>query len=198
MTEDQFEAITEWQKQTFGESTAFSKLKHLEEEVKELFKALENHALNGNGVNEVGEEIADCLFLLYGAAYYAGFDYNAITKAIDDKFAKNKARIWGKPDKNGVVRHVPQHNDYKSIVCVKTNKYNEIVYIAVAFKTDKGYRAKFMNTEPKENYAWINLNNRKRVKVQNITDLEEITIEKGEPMSDEMMREVFKEVTYRK
>lgn len=99
MTQQQFEAITAWQQKTFANATATSKLHHLTEELHEVNKAL----IEGDGIHH---EFADCFFLLFGAASAAGMNYNDICKAIDEKFAINQKRNWGKPDENGVIKHV--------------------------------------------------------------------------------------------
>lgn len=100
MKENQFKEITAWQKETFGEATALSKIEHLKQEIEELsidiiFKSSEKHL-----------EFADCFFLLFGAAAADGMTYEDICNAIQEKFEINKARKWGKPDANGVVNHI--------------------------------------------------------------------------------------------
>lgn len=100
MTKQQFEEITAWQKETFGQATAFSKIAHLDEGVRELKFAL---AIN---FEEKRLEFADCFFLLFGAAAADGMSYDDIVNAIQEKFEINKARKWGNPDENGVVKHV--------------------------------------------------------------------------------------------
>lgn len=100
MTKDQFEAISAWQKETFGQATAMSKLFHLKEEMEELAVSITIDAVDKH------LEFADCFFLLFGAAAADGMSYEDICKAIDEKFEINKARRWGKPDQNGVVNHI--------------------------------------------------------------------------------------------
>jgi len=100
MNKELFEAITKWQKETFVESTAFSKTAHLQDEVLELRYDLLNNEPNRR------LEFADCFILLFGAAADDGMTYEDITKAIEEKFEINKARKWGQPDENGVVKHV--------------------------------------------------------------------------------------------
>lgn len=100
MTEKQFIDIDRWQRVTFGQSTALSKMKHLEEEVKELTDDLVSMNPNRR------LEFADCFILLFGAAASDGMTYEEICGAIEEKMDINKKRKWGNPDKNGVVNHI--------------------------------------------------------------------------------------------
>lgn len=100
MEKEQFEAITIWQKETFGQATPLSKLAHLKQEIEELEKDI----CEVNPKRHL--EYADCFFLIFGAASADGFSYEDIISAIDEKFAINKSRKWGKPDANGVVNHI--------------------------------------------------------------------------------------------
>lgn len=100
MTEQQFNEITKWQNETFGEATAYSKVMHLKEEIEELAVDV---AIDGY---EKQLEFADCFILLFGAAASDGMSYEDICKAINKKMAINRARKWGKPDENGVVKHI--------------------------------------------------------------------------------------------
>jgi hypothetical protein len=100
MKKKQFEQIAAWQKETFGQATAISKLNHLKKEVDELIIDI---AIDST---EKRLEFADCFFLLFGAAAADGMTYEDICHAIEEKFEINKARKWGKPDENGVVEHV--------------------------------------------------------------------------------------------
>jgi NTP pyrophosphatase (non-canonical NTP hydrolase) len=100
MNKDQFESITKWQIETFGNATALSKLNHLREEIEEL-----NDALQQNDENR-RLEFADCFILLFGCAASDGYTYEHICRAIDEKMKINKERKWGKANKNGVVNHI--------------------------------------------------------------------------------------------
>lgn len=102
MTIETFYQITHWQEATFPNATALSKVQHLKEEIKELEAELQRN----NFTTELGSEIADCLFLIYGAAFKAGLNYTQIELALQRKLAINKNRKWGKPDADGVVKHV--------------------------------------------------------------------------------------------
>jgi len=100
MRYDQFDAVTEWQRDTFGKATALSKLYHLKEEVEELISDIEN------GRDAKWFEFADCFILLFGAAASDGMSYENCCDCIEDKFDILKSREWGEPDENGVVKHV--------------------------------------------------------------------------------------------
>lgn len=102
MTKGQFEKITAWQKKTFPDATALSKIAHLKKELPELEEAIKNDWPNTAAVME----FADCFFLLFGSAASAGLDYETIIAGIEQKFEINKSRKWGKPDENGVVEHI--------------------------------------------------------------------------------------------
>jgi len=96
----QFETISKWQNETFGQATALSKTAHLKQEVKELRKDLKNDSPAKK------LEFADCFILLFGAAASDGMSYEDICNAIDEKMEINKSRKWGNPDKNGVINHL--------------------------------------------------------------------------------------------
>ena len=100
MTKEMFTAITEWQKETFGQATPLSKLAHLRQELDELRSDL----IQGSPDRRL--EYADCFFLLFGSAAADGMSWEDICYAIDEKFTINKNRNWGKPDENGVVNHI--------------------------------------------------------------------------------------------
>lgn len=102
MNKHQFERITEWQKETFPDSTAQSKIKHLREEVDELIVDVETNNPNRR------LEFADCFILLMGAAASDGMTYWDVLDAINEKHKINLTRKWGKPDVNGVVKHIDQ------------------------------------------------------------------------------------------
>lgn len=44
--------------------------------------------------------------LLFGAAASFGMTYKDICAAVDEKMAINRVRKWGKPDADGVVKHI--------------------------------------------------------------------------------------------
>ena len=100
MKKSQFTSITKWQKETFGEATAISKIIHLRKEIKELLADLKKK----NPKRRL--EFADCLILLFGSAKEDGMSYEDICDALDEKMKINRKRKWGKPDKDGVVLHI--------------------------------------------------------------------------------------------
>jgi NTP pyrophosphatase (non-canonical NTP hydrolase) len=102
MTEQQFLEVTQWQRETFPNATSLSKLHHLNEEIKELFDAISL----AHGYDATRLEFADCFLLLFGAAKAYGMSYDDIVKCIDDKMEICRKRKWGKPDENGVVKHI--------------------------------------------------------------------------------------------
>ncbi len=100
MTQEQFEKIIKWQRETFIHAHPLSKIAHLAKELQELVGAIKS------GDMDRDLEYADCFFLLFGAASADGMTYSMICDAIDRKFEINKARQWGKPDEDGVVEHI--------------------------------------------------------------------------------------------
>jgi NTP pyrophosphatase (non-canonical NTP hydrolase) len=102
MNEQQFLEVTQWQKETFPEATPLSKLHHLKEEIDELTHAV----FFEYSVDATRLEFADCFLLLFGAAKAYGMSYADIEKCVNDKLAICRKRKWGKPDKNGVVKHI--------------------------------------------------------------------------------------------
>lgn len=118
MTKELFKEIHEWQTKTFPAATSLSKTKHLEQEVVELRCALLGAIgqVEPEKIKDVKLEFADCFLLLFGAAASFGMSYEDIIAAVEEKFSINKTRKWGKPDANGVVKHVP--DDRKDIIII--------------------------------------------------------------------------------
>lgn len=120
MIKEQFEEITDWQHKTFPNATAMSKLAHLAEELQELYNEL---AKDDDNEPRVADEFADCFLLLYGCASAWGMDYEEICASISRKMKINKVRKWGKPDEQGVVRHLKpceetgQHESDDGVTC---------------------------------------------------------------------------------
>jgi hypothetical protein len=86
------ERIAVWQRDTFPTATPASTTEHLRREAIELAAAPSD-----------ASEMADVFHLLIAVANASGVDLCA---AVGEKFAKNRARVWGKPDAHGVVSHV--------------------------------------------------------------------------------------------
>ena len=107
MKKDTFETVVAWQKETFGKATAWSKLKHLEQELGELQEAITIDSVTQSDETEkaMRHEFADCFFLLFGAAHACGLNYEDIDKLVNDKLEINRSRNWGEPDADGVVNH---------------------------------------------------------------------------------------------
>lgn len=101
MTKEQFNSVCEWQRETFPAGTALSKTHHLMEEVDELGMDI----LLGDEP-AARHELADCFILLFGIADRLGLSHEDVCEAIEDKMKINRARKWGTPDVNGVVKHV--------------------------------------------------------------------------------------------
>jgi len=99
MTKELFIETIQWQNETFKKATALSKLAHLKEELQELTNDVENDK------PEKILEFADCFILLFGAAASAGFTYENIQEAIEEKMNINYRRKWGKPNEFGYVKH---------------------------------------------------------------------------------------------
>lgn len=97
-----YSRIAAWQKATFPNATSESKCHHLVEEVNELLEETQKEFNR----DTFGKELADCFILLIGVASNAGFDYVDVMRSIDEKMTINRKRKWGKPDANGVVKHV--------------------------------------------------------------------------------------------
>ena len=89
--------VGEWGAKTFPEATFRSIICHLKEEVVELQKFLLD--------DELKEETADCFLILLHIAHRAKF---SILEEAKKKMEINYKRTWGKPDKDGVVRHIKE------------------------------------------------------------------------------------------
>ncbi|MEG1415877.1 MAG: DUF550 domain-containing protein, partial [Clostridium sp.] len=89
--------------------------KHLKKEVDELIEALENFSKGGGRPSELfflaGSEFADCLMLLLDASNHFGYDADQLITACYNKLEVNKARVWGVPDRDGVVEHIREPKD---------------------------------------------------------------------------------------
>lgn len=84
--------IGEWQARTFPTSTPQSVLAHLRKELRELEADPSN-----------GEELADCIMLLFALATKANLDLSA---EIAHKFRINCERSWGAVNVEGFVEHI--------------------------------------------------------------------------------------------
>lgn len=81
---------------------------HLQKESKELTESLDKYFKEKTAKNfaKAKEELADCTILVLDCATHFGCNADELITACYNKLEKNKSRVWGKPDKNGVVEHV--------------------------------------------------------------------------------------------
>lgn len=81
--------------------------------------------------NEVNKrlEFADCFFLLFGAAAADGMSYDDVCAAIQEKFEINLKRQWGKPDANGVVKHIKAEAYAKFKVIPDSETTNKMLFM---------------------------------------------------------------------
>jgi len=104
--------IAEWQRQTFPKADIVSVFHHLVKEVREVGVEANwflHYSEKADAVrlfqarDELAEELADVVHLVFGMASLAGID---LAQAVAKKFEKNKNRKWKEPDANGIVEHV--------------------------------------------------------------------------------------------
>ncbi len=100
-----------WQIETFPKADQLSKVYHLKEEVDELIQSIESPGFKLSDVERVEMEYADCFMLLFGSAMIAGYTIDDIATMVKDKLDINRNRKWGEPDKNGVVKHLPEREE---------------------------------------------------------------------------------------
>lgn len=93
--QETFWRMTDWAEQNFPQRTNHSILTHMRREIDEI----EAHP------DDI-EEWADVLLLFMHGMRERGINSTQLTHALEEKFAKNQARKWGKPDEHGVVEHV--------------------------------------------------------------------------------------------
>ena len=109
--------LSVWSQQTFGSDEVRGPegpLKHLVKEVlceilgddrTEVDNYLSCPGPNDKNLHDLGE-YADLLFLVFDATRRAGFTYEQLCKAVEDKLAVNKARKWSAPSATDPVEHV--------------------------------------------------------------------------------------------
>ena len=90
--QDMVDKTGSWAEETFPRSTQSSVCAHLTREVQEL-----------SDNNTDVEEAADCMLLIFHLAYKNNWN---LGKAIREKSAKNRSRLWNPPDDKGVCEHV--------------------------------------------------------------------------------------------
>lgn len=89
----------QWAKATFPEATTETCFNHLKREIKEILADPSDMT-----------EWADGLMLYLQAASYSGVNVDELLPYMQDKFAVNKQRDWGKKDNEGVYQHVEPAN----------------------------------------------------------------------------------------
>jgi hypothetical protein len=94
--QDLLTAFFAWSDATFGtDKGQLGALHHLAEEVEELLEKPDDEL-----------EYADAAMLLFDAHRRAGYSWGDFWAAFAHKLAINQQRQWGRPDANGVVKHV--------------------------------------------------------------------------------------------
>jgi len=104
MNKQQFETIVKWQDKVFTKATPLSCVNHLEEEVGELKKDIENGQFTQ-------DEIADCFLLLFAICNKCGLGYEDILTLIDRKMEVNYQRKWGEVNEKGYVKHLSTNEE---------------------------------------------------------------------------------------
>jgi NTP pyrophosphatase (non-canonical NTP hydrolase) len=96
--------ISEWSDATFGNGQRNPAIAHhLKKEVEELITELSQPK---SDIDKTTMEFADCFMLLLDSAHHYGLSAKDLIELAYKKLEINKARKWGKPDKNGVVEHI--------------------------------------------------------------------------------------------
>lgn len=123
--ESVFEEMAKWSDKTFGKGVhhlIIPKLYHLRKEIDELEEIINKYFVSKNAegvtvadrglmyLGGISEEFADCFLLLLDAARCYGMNSEMILLAIEQKLEINKQRIWGHPDKYGLVEHIKSEN----------------------------------------------------------------------------------------
>jgi len=101
--------ITLWADDTFGKGrTCSAPLYHLMEEVEETLDSIreESFRISIDQIDHTMFEFADCFILILNAASKYGMNADGLMGHAKKKMAINKKRTWGKPDANGVVKHL--------------------------------------------------------------------------------------------
>ena len=109
-TQQFWDEHAEWSQKIFGtdeERGPLGALKHLEKEAREA----QNEVNGVRGNYKLHEEISDCLFLTLDAARRAGMTLDCLLDVAFTKLAKNKTRVWNKPNGDEPVEHVRGIND---------------------------------------------------------------------------------------
>jgi len=105
--------ISKWSDETFDNGNNYpdrtiSIMYHLKEEVEETIEALKSYfdTCSNDKFNLVIDEIVDCFILLLDCAKHMNISASCLIDRSKIKLQINKKRIWGTPDKNGVIHHI--------------------------------------------------------------------------------------------
>jgi len=94
--------VHKWADSTFGtERTALAPLYHLREEVDEVISEMKK---GFPGLTM--KEMADCFIFILNATSKYGYTFAQLLEIAKEKMIVNKTRNWGKPDANGVCKHI--------------------------------------------------------------------------------------------
>jgi len=112
------DSIGKWGDETFGHSgnpigSSQGIYHHMDKEFSELAEAIDEAIVQSANEKKpfgkcdkdhIAEECADIFILMCSLAHVNGF---SIREAVGCKMAINRSREWGKPDKDGVIEHIP-------------------------------------------------------------------------------------------
>lgn len=122
-----FDLLVKWSESSFGPSShrgPVGPLKHLQKEAQEAIdEAVKTtDLLPGWNMDKLREEITDCLFLVFDAAWRAGITYGELAMLARRKLDVNKLRTW--PDwrtlaPDAISEHVKEEEHGPTCFCVK-------------------------------------------------------------------------------
>lgn len=90
-------ALSEWSQVTFGSDAVRGPIGPLKHLIKEANEAIDNPT-------DI-VEYADCVFLIFDAARRAGFTFEQLRKAINEKLEVNRQRTWPKEITDAPMEH---------------------------------------------------------------------------------------------
>lgn len=105
---DLMKTIADFSDETFGTGNRNPAIAmHLREEVEELIDALKKgKGSDPDKRHQLLFEYADCFILLLDSLRSCGFSTYDLIAASRAKMKINRKRKWGKPDKNGIIKHI--------------------------------------------------------------------------------------------
>lgn len=95
-----------WTDETFGKLTSTAALHHLQKEVGETIKAIEDEPSLIFGRDQTVFEFADMYLLLLNAMHKHNFTFKQMHEAAELKMDANRERKWGKANEKGFVEHI--------------------------------------------------------------------------------------------